>query len=224
MKGWQTPRVAQVPSAVVRLSASPNLAALVDAWADRANLPRDEALEVLIRSRLADREDDPAARLWRGFEQGDVQSVDELAAALRESGVTAVIAGVRLGPHRPDATGTPAPWPRPGIGVDLDATPTQAWPQIRGLWRIKMKPSLLVGLRLGWAGWVYRVAGWKQHESGRSFAVGGVAITADGHQIDMQTGEVSAADPTDVVAVRLLQRAPISFPRSVNPVVRLATR
>lgn len=223
MSGWQTPLVAQVPSAVVRLSAPPGVAALLDSWAASVQLPREEALEILLRSRLATTPTDPADVLWRSLSVNEVQTVDDVSRALAQAKVTDLMVGVRMGPARPDATDTPAPWPRAGLGLDLTATPEQAWPQIRGLWRMRMQPTLLVGIRLGWPGWVYRVDRWEIHPaSGRSYAVAGHAITADGRQIDMQTGETSAAAPLDLVAVRILRSRPIRFSvRSVNPVVRL---
>lgn len=223
MTRWHTPHVAQVPSAVVRLSAPPGVAALLDDWAAAVQLPREEALEILLRSRLATDPADPAGVLWQNLSDGQVQTVDEVSRSLAEAYVTDLMVGVRMGPARPDATDTQAPWPRAGLGVDLADSPEHAWPQIRGLWRMKMRPQLLVGLRLGWPGWVYRVDRWETHaESGRSYAVGGYAIMSDGRQIDMQTGHVSSAADADVAAVRVLQSRPIRFSvRSVNPVVRL---
>ena len=220
--GWHTPDVAHVQSPVIRWSASPDLATLVDRWADAAHLPRDEAVELLIRSRLAKDDNAPAVQAWHAYRDGLTQTPGEVADTLAAARVTEHVVGVRMGPLRPEAT--PPPWARPGIGVDLDADAMTAWPQIRGLWRMRMRPTVLIGLRLGWAGWIYRVNGWEQDpQSGRSFASSGRAITAAGRLLDAESGvDVGEASASDMSILTAIRRAPIIVPRSANPIVRLS--
>ena len=219
--------MANVPSPVRRLSASPDLGALVDDWADAVQMPRDEAIEVLIRSRLATSEQSPAAVLWRGYQHRQTQTQSQVRAALAD--VQDLVVGVRMGPRRPDST-EDLPWNRSEIGVDLDADPVGAWPQIRGLWRMKMRPTLLVGIRLGWAGWLYRVDSWMIHEpTGRAYADAATAITPTGRRIDPTSGtDMGPATEIERFVFEVLRSAPILTTRSVagggspNPVVRLA--
>lgn len=224
--GWKTPDVANVPSPVRRLSAPPDLGELVDEWADGVQIPREDAIEVLVRSRLATSEDSPAAVLWRGYQQRRTQTPAQVREALAD--VAELVVGVRMGPRRPD-TAKNLPWVRSTIGVDLDADSVHAWPQIRGLWRMKMRPSLFVGIRLGWAGWMYRVDSWQVHEpTGRAYADAAVAITPAGRRIDALSGaDRGPASSLERHVFEVLRSAPILTPRSSagggspNPVVRL---
>src|SRR6476646_3889147 len=152
--------VPHVPSSSVKVAVPSDVMARVDAMAENAGLSRDDCVELGLRA-LLDGDGSPAAVVWSRYTSGHVQTPGDVISALSEANVPDAIRGFRLG--SPAVDRTPVPWPRSGPGVDLGADPLDAWPIVRGLWR--MRPagiSVIVALRLGHV------------RSGRLFCRGGV--------------------------------------------------
>jgi len=175
---------------------------------------------------LLDGEGSPAAVVWSRYTSGQVQTPGDVISALSEAKVPDAVRGFRLG--SPAVDRTPVPWPRSGPGVDLGADPLDAWPIVRGLWR--MRPagiSVIVALRLGHVLGVYRVAGWQlEPESGRHYAIGGQVIDPRGRLLDAENGaDVGSATVADLAIHRAVSAAPIVLPRgTAQPVVKLSAR
>ena len=217
--------VPHVPSSSVKVAVPSDVMARVDAMAENAGLSRDDCVELGLRA-LLDGDGSPAAVVWSRYTSGHVQTPGDVISALSEANVPDAVRGFRLG--SPAVDRTPVPWPRSGPGVDLGADPLDAWPIVRGLWR--MRPagiSVIVALRLGHVLGVYRVAGWQQEpESGRHYAIGGQVIDPRGRLLDAENGaDVGSATVVDLAIHSAVSAAPIVLPRgTAQPVVKLSAR
>lgn len=210
-----------VESSASRIAVPARLTAEVESLAGRVGLSRDELVELAIRSVV---QGDTAASLWRQYERGPTQTAADVRAALTRAGVREGVRGLRMGPLAADRS--PVPWAREGAGVELDWAPTQCWPAVRGLWRLSSDGvQVIVGLRLGRAVGVYKVEGWATDlDSGRKYAVGGRAITADGDLVNAETGTLyGSASESDREIYAAVTKCPIVL-SGRHPVVRLSDR
>lgn len=214
--------VPHVPSSSVKVAIPAALIEQADQAVTQTGLPRDELIELVLRSRL-DTEGSPAADIWSQYRASQAQSPADVVAAVTAAGVPDGVRGLRLGPPSPDRNDIP--WSRPGIGAELWWSATEVWPVVRGLWR--MDPSgvtVIAALRLGHVLGVYRVHGWRQEpESGRRYAVAGSIITDEGRLLDADSGEDQGEASAHDLAIRAaVTAAPILMPPARQPVVKLS--
>lgn len=216
--------VPDVESTAVRIAVPFAVMERIEAMAAAIPMPRDEMVELLLRSRT-DGPGSPAEAMWHQYLSGEVQTPAAIAAELASVGVQGGVRGLRLGSPSPDRG--PVPWSRQGLGAELWWSPEQTWPAVRGLWRINPKGiTVIVALRLGYVLGVYRVVGWATDPTtGRSYATEGVIIGADGRLRDPGSGtDVGPVSDEDAAIRGVLAKAPISLPPHRQPVVKLSHR
>jgi len=213
-----------VPSTAVRIAMPADLVAVVESRSASLGIPRDELVELAVRSRFEP--DSPAVAVWDRYAAGSSQTPTAVAEALASAGILERVRGFRLGAPTPERT-DPPPWSRPGTGAALSNTPAQTWPIVRGLWRMDPTDvSVIVALRLGMVLGVYRVGRWVTDElTGRRYAVDGQIITSGGRLQDAENGtDLGAASDADRSLYRILTAAPILPPAARQPVVKLSLR
>lgn len=215
--------VPHVPSTSVRLTVPADLADMVTTWSAEHTLSRDEGVEVLLRSVLAD-QDSTARRVFLSYDSGDVQTAKAIEDTLRQAEVADPVIGIRLPARR--ATDEPAPYPRHHVGADLDDDPLTVWPAVRGLWRIHPRWTHVVAYRLGRPLALYRITTWEQDpESGRRWAAAGHIIAGD-RRLNPDTGaDTGAATSTDrAIADAVFTRPLATAANAANPLVLLNSR
>ena len=210
------------PSTAVRLRVPLAVSDRIEDVARSLHLPRDEIVELVMRSRL-DGPDSPAARLWEQYAAGVSQTPAEVKAKLKAAGFgNERVRALRIGSPAPDRE--PVPWPRPGTGAELSWSAVEVWPIVRGLWRMNSTGvAVIVALRLGYTLGVYRVGGWAEHmASGRKYALNATIVTPAGRLQDAETSaDVGPASEAHLALLNVVSAAPI-VATGQQPVVMLS--
>jgi len=214
----------RVESSSGRLAIPADLIQRIERWSATYGLSREEGAELVLRGTI-DPIEPVASSLRHSYETRDVQTPEQVSAALARAEVDVPVVGIRLGPRRPIGTDA-EPFSRDHLGADLLDDALEVWPAARGLWRMSDRPRVIVAYRLGHPLAVYRVPSWEQDpDSGRRWAATGQVLTT-GQRMSVASGaDAGAATDADRSIVQVVGARPLVMPpAAANPIVWLHGR
>lgn len=214
----------RVESSSGRLAIAADLMQRIERWSATYGLSREEGAELVLRGTI-DPIEPVASSLRHSYETRDVQTPEQVSAALAQAEVDVPVVGIRLGPRRPIGSDA-EPFSRDHLGANLLDDALEVWPAARGLWRMSDRPRVIVAYRLGYPLAVYCVPGWEQDQkTGRRWAATGQILT-ESRRVSVASGtDADAATAADRSIIQVVTARPlVTPPAAANPIIWLHGR
>ncbi len=214
----------RVESSSGRLAIAADLMQRIERWSATYGLSREEGAELVLRGTI-DPIEPVASSLRHSYEMRDVQTPEQVSAALAQAEVDVPVVGIRLGPRRPIGSDA-EPFSRDHLGANLLDDALEVWPAARGLWRMSDRPRVIVAYRLGYPLAVYCVPGWEQDQkTGRRWAATGQILT-ESRRVSVASGtDADAATAADRSIIQVVTARPlVTPPAAANPIIWLHGR